>query len=363
MSFPAPLLCRPLLLALCLCLPLPAIAAENKATREAPAHDDMPTVGGYADDDVRGAKAAPGQNPEMNGIHFSDYEGFEKTWKLATVTYRTDVKEMRFSYANDKAYQTLLDNSTDYPDGATFIKVAVQTLGDPAFINSEVPQGSHRYQVMLRDRVKYKATDGWGYASFAATKWGYDIYGWDGKIAKDNLYNMQDKCHACHTLVKDRGYIFSKLANINPQHGNDVGEFLKQPKPTATSGVTFKTVVRDSLPEELRQFIPAGFNTLRRVDGLLGKYGYTGNAYEMRMTFIVEALQSHMPVIHYKEDGGSILIVAPTTKEAEPISPTCKAGDTLLVSYWNVGSSLESWPSKDLFCYGEESVPQLLPKK
>lgn len=357
------MLMRGAALAVIMCLATSGAAAQNKAITEAPKADNMPVVGGYADESVKGAKAAKGHDPEMNGIRFSTYEGFEKTWKLVTVTYRTDVKEMRFSYANDKAYETLINNSTDYPDGATFIKVAVQTLGDPAFINSEVPQGSHRYQVMLKDRHKYKATDGWGYASFAATTWGYDVYGWDGKIAKDNIYDMQDKCHACHTLVKDRGFVFSKLANINPAPGQDVTSFTKRPAPKATAGIEFKTIARSDLPEPLRQFVPADAYTLRRVTGLLGKYGYTGNAYEMRMAFIVEALRSKMPVIHYKEDGGSILVVAPTTKEAEPVSPTCKDGDQLLVSYWNAGGGVENWPSKDLFCYGEESVPKLLGDK
>ena len=96
-----------------------------------------------------------GDKPEMNGYKLSDYEGFEKKWRLVTVRYRKDTGEMRFTYANPKAWNALLKRSKDYPDGAVFAKIGIITMEDPAFPSSAVPAGTRRYQLMVRNKKKH----------------------------------------------------------------------------------------------------------------------------------------------------------------------------------------------------------------
>ena len=50
---------------------------------------------------------------QMNEIKFQSYKGFEKKWKLVTVRFREDTKEMRFTYANDIAWKTLKQKRID----------------------------------------------------------------------------------------------------------------------------------------------------------------------------------------------------------------------------------------------------------
>src|SRR6185436_10943563 len=57
---------------------------------------------------------------EMNGYKLSDFPDFEKKWKLVTVRFRKDTGEMRFTYANDLAFENLQKGVIDYPDGAIF---------------------------------------------------------------------------------------------------------------------------------------------------------------------------------------------------------------------------------------------------
>lgn len=320
---------------------------------------------GYGSDGSSGRPYVPnvgettGGGAELNGIRFADYVGFEKNWKLVTVTFRTDVNEMRFSYANDAAYSTLLAGSTNYPDGATFIKVAILTEGDPAFTASEVPGKTHRYQVMKYDRERYKNTDGWGYAVFVSTAWGYDVVGWDGKTARDTVQQMETKCHTCHTFVKHRNFVFSKIADMGAYASSSTPGVGGTVPLKEHQGITFRTDSRDSMPETLRQLVPDSFDKIRRVDGSLAKYAYIGAAYEARIALIIEALRSNLPAVYFKEDGGAMLIVSPTDKEKEPVSPDCGPDKKMFVSYWTIGGNPQSWPSKDLFCYNEETLPMV----
>lgn len=69
----------------------------------------------------------------MNGYSLSQFPDFIKKWHFVTVRYRKDAHEMRFSYANDKAWETLQAGAKKYPDGAVFAKLGIMTQEDLAF--------------------------------------------------------------------------------------------------------------------------------------------------------------------------------------------------------------------------------------
>src|SRR4051812_40536000 len=99
--------------------------------------------------------------PTMSGVRLQDFRDFEKKWHLVTVRYRKDTAELRFTYANDIAWEALNRHSLDYPEGAVFGKIGVATQSDLSFASSSVPSGARRYQFMVRNKEKYQDTNGW----------------------------------------------------------------------------------------------------------------------------------------------------------------------------------------------------------
>jgi hypothetical protein len=146
-----------------------------------------------------------GANAEMNGISFEKYKNFSKDWRLVTVRFRQDTKEMRLTYANDIAWKAMQSLKPDYPDGAAFGKVGVQTDKDPAFPSSEVPVSNQRFQLMIRDKKKFAETQGWGYALFDQ----------NGHLFDEDLKTKTMACAACHSVVPERQFVFSRPMAID----------------------------------------------------------------------------------------------------------------------------------------------------
>ena len=168
---------------------------------------------------------APTEMPSvMNDIKFEDYKDFTKTWHLVTVRYRTDSNELRFTYANDQAWKEMNSSKQEYTDGAIFAKVGLITEKDPAFVSSEVPSGAKRFQFMVRNKKKYKDTQGWGYALFDSK----------GKIFDEEIKKKTLACAACHNIVPERNYVFSRPMNLG------LGENFLEIKPSANEkSITF----------------------------------------------------------------------------------------------------------------------------
>lgn len=149
---------------------------------------------------------AHSDTPEMNGIQLLQFGDFTKNWKIASVRFRQDSKEMRLIYANSIAIEALQKGSYPFPEGSVFAKVGIKTGVDPAFNSSIVPNGTRRFQLMVKDSNKYKETDGWGYALFQS----------DGKLYEGDMKLETLSCHACHKLVPERNFVFSELVGFSP---------------------------------------------------------------------------------------------------------------------------------------------------
>jgi hypothetical protein len=165
----------------------------------------------------------------MNGITFDSVDGFWDKWHLVTVRYREDSKQMRFIYANNIAWDEIEKSRingivypSEYKDGSSFAKVAMSLKKDELFMSSLIPENASRYQIMVKDSIKYKNTRGWGYALFS-------------RDVKDPLYKNINKkeaedatvaCALCHEQAATRGYVFigelnfsnniNRIKNINP---------------------------------------------------------------------------------------------------------------------------------------------------
>jgi hypothetical protein len=246
------------------------------------------------------ASATASVHQSMNGISYDTFGDFFKTWHFVTARYRKDTGEMRFTYANDIAWRALeKGNVIDYPEGAAFGKVALATRDDPAFTSSAVPSGAVRYQIMLRQRTKHPETQGWTYALFVSD---HEVPGTDSDAEKSAA------CAACHSIVPERGYVFSQPINLGLE--GRIDPIASVPMGEIPSGRNFfRTMKRTELPQAIQRILPPSFNQLRLVDGPLTEHVFVGTLDEIRPTLAQEVLKAHLPAALISKDGKNFSLV------------------------------------------------------
>jgi hypothetical protein len=211
---------------------------------------------------------------EMNGITFDQMPVFYKDWKLVTVRYRTDSKEMRLTYANDVAMRAMKELNPQYPDGAIFAKIGLMTEDDPSFTSSKVPSGARRVQFMVRDQKKYASTDGWGYALFDA----------NGNVFLDEgIEKKTMACAACHRLVPERNFVFSREMFLGTQSLNSA---LKLQTPTEAEKVPFTRTLLKELPAPVAR-LAQGFDYILSLQGDIQKNAFSGTLDEV-VPFLID---------------------------------------------------------------------------
>lgn len=235
--------------------------------------------------------------PEMNGIAWKDYKDFPANWELVTIRFRKDTGEMRITYANPAAMKALKEGKTDYPDGAVFAKTGIHTGADPQFISSVVPKGIRRYQLMVRNKKLYSSTNGWGYALFDP----------EGKTFNEDPKITQDACFACHTIVENRGDVFS-------QHFSTT----RYVKPIFTAdekkvnNLTFITKSVSSLPSNIKTHVPVWAKEVRWVEmEILRKHVFQGTLDELRPLLEHEAMKSKLPAVFASKDEKRFVLIWP----------------------------------------------------
>jgi hypothetical protein len=271
-----------------------------------------------------------GENPtssedgegEMNGIAYKDYIGFENVYKLVTVRYRTDTGEMRFTYANDVAYKALLENSTDYPDGAVFTKIGIATNEDFAFRSSKVPGGARRVQFMVRDHKRYNSTGGWGYA----------LFGPRGRTFMNDPKSDPIACYACHKIVPERGQVFSQPMTLS----TSVTDFTKNKAINSKSRFKYKTISVKTLPQQAQELFKSSIKDVRLLEGEITKYAFAGTLDEIKPELIAEALKSNAPAIFLSLDKTKISIIGSSDHMKRTQFPKCAANEKAFVAYWTV---------------------------
>lgn len=259
---------------------------------------------------------------QMNGIRLADYVGFEKKWKQITVRFRTDSGELRFTYANPIALRALQQELLDYPDGAVFAKIGAGSQDDPDFSSSKLPAGVVRYQFMVRNKKRYASTDGWGYALFAP-----------GGSALENPSETAKACHACHTSVIHRGYVFSEIANLDSALGPRVP--MKLPPAVKTLG--FMDTPWNNLPKGMRDSLPVKVAAVRSLQGALTRNIFVGTLGEIVPALIKDVRLNKKPaaLISATDEQFVIVFGAPESigvikPELGP-APACKDTENLFL--------------------------------
>ncbi|MBY0315822.1 MAG: cytochrome P460 family protein [Bdellovibrionales bacterium] len=254
---------------------------------------------------------AQGGEDVMNDISFSKYKNFERDWKMVTVRYRRDTGEMRFTYANPTAYKALLEGKSEYPDGAVFAKIGAGTSPDADFASSEVPSGTRRFQLMVRNSKKYASTGGWGYALFDHT----------GKTFDEDVNVKTQSCYACHLVVQNKGYVFSEpfISGLDPK--------VKWSRKSTVAPVTFEVIERSQLPSAIFSHWPEKFKQGSSLQGSLRDVLFQGTLDEIRPTLANEAFRSQRPAILISRDSKRFSVVIPQGKNCQTEG---KTGQTMI---------------------------------
>ncbi len=140
--------------------------------------------------------------PAPNGIEIP--QGY-KDWRVIAPSHRTDNNSLRVILGNDIAIKAARAGKTNpWPDGASLAKLVWKDRIDENWEDATVPGKFIHAEFMLKDKVKYAKTGGWGYA-----RW----LGKDQKPYGDDA-DFAEECVACHTPVKSRDYVFTTPAPL-----------------------------------------------------------------------------------------------------------------------------------------------------
>jgi hypothetical protein len=229
---------------------------------------------------------------EMNGWALKDFGDFWKDWKLVTVRYREDTKELRFTYANPIAAEALAKKQKKYPDGAIFAKIGFVTENDPAFVSSVVPSGAKRYQFMVRNEKKFSSTDGWGYV----------LLNGEGLTFNGDPKSNSQACAACHHIVSDRGSVFSRPANFSAFVEKQKVAPLRNAQPIEKSLLHFSTVPRQEIEKRVRRMIPQKFTSFRLLKGPIQEHAFEGTVNEIGPMLAQESVKAKIPVAMIGQD-------------------------------------------------------------
>lgn len=263
---------------------------------------------------------------EMNGISWKDFKGFPEKWELVTIRFRKDTGEMRITYANPIAMKALKEGKTEYPDGAVFAKTGIHTGVDPQFISSVVPKGIRRYQLMVKDKKQYASTHGWGYALFDP----------EGKTFNEDPKITQDACYACHTIVENRGDVFSQHFSTT-RYVKPI--FTGEEKSVSTIKYEQKPVAK--LPEGIKKHIPSWAKEVRWVEvEILRKHVFQGTLDEMRPLLEHESMKSKLPAVFASKDEKKFVLVYPGKSD--------ECMDTTQMT--SVSTDQKGHPVTDKFC-------------
>lgn len=184
----------------------------------------------------------------LMGIDPKPIAKFWQDWNLVTVRFRTSPAEQRFVYANDIAWEALKKGAKIFPEGSMLGKIAFMVGFDARFPSSYEPNEFSRIQIMKKDSKAYSESNGWGYALYLGA-----VPGLKRSFGKEEMM----ACHACHNLVKDRGFVFSTaLFNDAPKKRRKAFSLLKAFQLTEKTKLSYR-------PKEILKELPKfNFNKL-----------------------------------------------------------------------------------------------------
>lgn len=142
----------------------------------------------------------------QNGISFSEIREYE-TWQVIAPSRRTDNNELRIILGNSVMINAYKEgtpgNGKPFPEGSVIVKIAWSEKQSTVFPAAYEPDILRRVEFIIKDSGRFPDTSGWGYARFV----------YDAKTSLFTPYGnnptFAQECYQCHTLVKNKDYIFT----------------------------------------------------------------------------------------------------------------------------------------------------------
>ena len=148
------------------------------------------------------------------GLAFSEFRGYE-SWQVINVSQNGALLAVILGNPTMiSAYQAgIPGNGKPFPDGAKMAKVhwdPKKNLTAPG--QPTVGGTQHDVDFMVKDSKRFADSGGWGYAVFA-----YDVASASfkpGDLTNKPPQGNDAKCGAaCHTVAKQRDFVFTEYAN------------------------------------------------------------------------------------------------------------------------------------------------------
>ena len=148
-----------------------------------------------------------------NGLAFAEFKGYEGWEVIATSQSEKLVAVIVGNPAMISAYKAgIPNNGKAFPDGAKMAKVHWKPRkNEIAPGQPTVPGALHDVDFMVKDNKRFAASGGWGYAMFKFDAASDQFV--PGTLADQPPQGSDAKCgFACHTVVKNRDYVFTEYA-------------------------------------------------------------------------------------------------------------------------------------------------------
>jgi hypothetical protein len=146
------------------------------------------------------------------GLAFSEFRGYEG-WQVVSTSQNE--KLVAVILANPVMIDAYLagipGNGKLFPDGAKMAKIHWSPKKNQYFPDTTVPGTQHDVDFMVKDSKRFADSGGWGWGAFE-----YDTASHTFRPADEKAQPPQGhdaKCgFACHTLVKNRDFVFTDYA-------------------------------------------------------------------------------------------------------------------------------------------------------
>jgi hypothetical protein len=149
-----------------------------------------------------------------NGLAFSEFRGYE-SWPVIAISENGGViAAILGNPAMINAFKAGIPaNGQPFPDGAKMAKVHwTPKKNEIAPGRPTVPGTQHDVDLMVKDSKRFADSAGWGYAVFDYNST-TDTFA-PGTAADQPPQADDAKCgFACHTVVKNRDYVFTEYAH------------------------------------------------------------------------------------------------------------------------------------------------------
>ena len=145
-----------------------------------------------------------------NGLAFTEFKGYEG-WQTIAVSHNGNLLAVILGNpAMIDAYKAgIPGNGKPFPDGAKMAKIHWNTKKNESYPGQPtLPSTQHDVDFMVKDSKRFADSGGWGFAEFE-----YDAASGTfrpGTTADTPPQEHDAKCgFACHTIVKNRDYVFT----------------------------------------------------------------------------------------------------------------------------------------------------------